>query len=507
MINKYKKISIIYGGSGRECAKLFDGRLTELHQKEYYPIKSCILAKAILNSATIIDTVRNIISSSSACIVILTFDDVDHTRVRQNVLIEIGMALTLIPKEQCFFITEKWPLPDDFPSDLNGVINPNYFDKNDIAQTVDKTCEEIIHYLGIKDYRNILQDNQYIYDYKRVLDDIPLSIFEEKADIQLEDILREWETNIASFAFVAERIMYLVERLKFFPDFNNNERFFAFLDKVEELIKPSELDYNVYDPGYLISICNFINSILHYTRIKLDKRVLDCISNPQKNREETTRYQYEFRSIADEIREFIDSFENNEDFCCNWLIQIMAYEYVALAYMKEISCGDCYDEGLLDKMKYIIQSYENVMRIGKRCDPFSYVLWRGYAQYDLTRAYENLYRITGEEHYLKKMKECSWNSITTRRKWFEHNSFKGVFSSALSFEYFLVYSYEYELRYKYENYTNEPSGEILNGLQLLQEELNRYCENTELGRLYDMRDHIDKQMSFVRNITKEENHA
>ena len=497
MINKYKNISIIYGASGKECALKMDAELKRLHLNEFYPIRSYILANEILSSSSILDTVKDIIASSSACIVILTFDDMDGTRVRQNVLVEVGMALMLLDKSNCFFISEKRSLPEDFPSDLQGVVNPNYFDKNDLDDVVKKTTRELIHHLNIKHYRDILSDNNYIFDYKRVLDDIPLHIFEEKADVQLEHILDEWEKNLRSFEFVVERIMYLAERLKFFPDFNCNDRFFAFLARIQDLIRPTERDFEFYDRAYLINTCNFITNIIRYSVIKLNKHVLHCIAHPKEHRDELRGYQIEFQDIADELRDFVDSFESGR-FAYNWMLKILAYEYVALAYMKYIACTDRFDESILELMDYIIGSYKKVIETGKYNDPYSKALWMGYAQYDLTRAYENLYKVTGDQKYLAKMEEFSQKSITTRRKWFTENTFKGVFSNALSYEYFLVCKYEYEMSYKYEKYAqrNTPA-DILGGLDKLKAELNQYCETTGLGRLYDMRDGIDTLMHSI----------
>lgn len=499
MINKYKNISIIYGASGKECALKMDAELKRLHLDDFFPIRSYILANEILSSGSILDTVKNIIASSSACIVILTFDDMNGTRVRQNVLVEIGMALMLLDKSNCFFISEKRSLPEDFPSDLQGVVNPNYFDKSDLDDVVKKTTAEIIRHLDIKNYRDILSDNNYIYDYKKVLDDIPLHVFEEKADVQLEHILDEWEKNIASFEFVVERLMYLVERLKFFPDFNTNDRFFAFLARIEELIRPTERDFEFYDRAYLINTCNFISNIIRYSTIKLNKQVIACLASSSEHAEELRRHQVEFKEIADEIRGFIEDFEDGT-YEYNWIIKVMAYEYAALAYMKYIACTDKFDESILTLMDYNIACYEKVIKTGKRNDPYSKILWQGYAQYDLTRAYENLYKVTGDDKYLLKMEEYSQASIVTRYKWFCENPFKGIFSNALSYEYFLVYKYEYELRYKYKKYSEcSTDEEILGGLDKLKGELNRYCEATGLGRLYDMRDGIDKLMTNVKS--------
>ncbi|MBO7342205.1 MAG: nucleotide-binding protein [Clostridia bacterium] len=496
MINKYKNISIIYGASGKACALKMDSELRRLHLDEFYPIKSFILANEILSSSSILDTIKQIIASSCACIVILTFDDVEGSRVRQNVLVEIGMAMMLIDQKNCFFISEKQTLPDDFPSDLQNVINPNFFDKNDLDGVAKKTCAELVRHLGLKHYRDILKDPNYIYDYKKVLDDIPTNVFEEQADLQLDHILDEWERNVASFEFLPERIMYLAERLKFFPVFNSNDRFFRFLSGVQELIKPTEKDFELYGHAYMIQSCNFINDILDYTKTKLDKTVLMHLSNPAQYRAENRSHQFEFKEIADGLRDFVEAFEDGT-YEYNWLIKVLAYEYTALAHMKYIACVDKYDESILKMMDFVIDCYEKAASVGKRNDPYSKILWQGYTQYNLTRAYENLYKVTHESAYLDKMQEYSQASIVTRRKWFTDNPYKGVFSNALSFEYFLVYKYEYELRHKYAAYSPDTPDEILQGLDKLKSELNSYCATTGLGRLYDMRDGIE---SLIQNV-------
>ena len=498
MIHKYKKISIIYGASGRECAIKIDEQLRKMHLDELYPIQSCVLAKEIMSSASILSVVKETIAASSACVIILTFDDVNNTRVRQNVLVEIGMALTLIEKENCFFISERQHLPEDFPSDLKGMINPNYFDKEKLDEVAHHLCEEIKEHLKIKDYRDILSDDGYVFDYTQILDDIPVQIFEEKADVQLEHILEQWENNIESFEFVSERIMYLIERLKFFPDFNNNARFFEFISKVKDFIKPQERDYKVFGKRYINYLCGFTNNLLNYTEVKLDKEFLKYLAAPENYKEHRYKYKYQFQSIAEELKEFVDLIEKEDDeFHYNWLIQIMAYEYVALAFMKMIACDAVYDESVMEILNNVVYYYEKTMEIAKNHDPYSKNLWMGYAQYNLTRTYENMYRITKDAKYLDNMRDYSYKSMLTRKQWFQNNKFKGVFSSALSFEYFLVCKFEYELQYKIKEYGNNKAEEIVSGLENVKKELNQYCESTGLGRLYDMRDGIDSLIESI----------
>lgn len=494
MISKYKKISIIYGGSGVDCARKIDERLKKLHNDEFYPLESAIIAKQIMGGANIFKTVKNAISSSALCIIILTFDDLQSTRIRQNVLVEIGMALMTVDNtDNCIFLSEKTPLPDDFPSDLKGWINPNYFDKDNLEEVAQKVCDEVKDILKYKPHKNLLRARNYIFDYENILNDIPNNVFEEKSDIQLEHILDCWQESIASFSFVSERIMYLMERIKFFPDFNSNEKFFRFLQSVRNLIKPSEADYEMEDVAYINNVSSLAVTILDYTNIKLRKEVIKCMNNPQSDKKAAEEYGLKFTSIVNNIQRFVDKTENNpEEFRYNWLLKTIAYEYLGLAKMKVINFCNKYDESLLPTLEYVIECYNKVIDLANDYGGTSANLWRGYSEYNLTRAYEAVYKITNDNKYLEKIKFYSLSSISTRKEWCKVNSFKGVFTSALSFEYFLVKKHELEIRYRINGYSSVTKEQLIEDILSLDEELKQYCDSIELGRLYDMKSGLDE---------------
>jgi hypothetical protein len=494
MISKYKKISIIYGGSGLECAKKIFRVLDRLHNEEFYPFEPAIIAQKILGGVNIFKTVKEAISSSSLCIIILTYDDIEYTRVRQNVLVEIGMALMAVENtDKCIFLSEKVPLPDDFPSDLRGWINPNYFDKNNLDDVAVEVGEEVKRLLHCKPYKNLLGARNYIYDYENLLADIPNYIFEEKADIQLEHILDCWQDNIASFSFVSERVMYLLERLKFFPDFNSNQKFFDFLAAVKKLIQPSDVDYEIADALYINTACSFASALIDYTDVKLRKETIRCMKNPNENRQLSEEYKNIFSSIVHTLQKFVDKFEKDgSKFNYNWFIKTMAYEYLALAKMKVLNFSETESEADLGTLEYVIDCYKKVIETSEDYGGSSATLWRGYAEYNLTRAYEAMYRITKNSDYISDMRHYSLNSIITRKSWCNVNNFKGVFTSALSYEYFLVKKHELEIRYKIPEYSTSTNEQLIEELVSLDDELKHFCDSTELGRLYDMKMSIDE---------------
>lgn len=494
MINKYKKISIIYGGSGVDCARRINERLIELHEKRLYPLKSNIVANEILDGTNIFQTVRKAISASSLCIIILTFDDVDGTRIRQNVLVELGMALMAVSHtDKCIFLSEKIPLPEDFPSDLKGWINPNYFDKLNPDATIEKVCNEVKKLLGCKSHKDILSSRTYFYDHEHVLDDIPNSVFEEKADIQLEHILDCWSNSVSSFDFVSERIMYMAERIKFLPDFNSNDKFFAFLAKIRTLIRPGEQDCSFEDVAYVNAACALIDTILEYTDVKLRKSAIKCLDNPDEDRHLTEEYIGVFNSIVYRLQNFVEKIESQGDrYNYNWLLKILAYEYIALAKMKVINLENEYNIGKIPVLEYVIKCYNKVIELAMDYGAASTNLWLGYAQYDLTRAYEAMYRLTRDKAILESVKKYSLASIATRREWCKIHSYKGVFSNALSFEYFLVKKHELELRCDLCGYAEDTVEQMLDAVNRLDEELRQYCDTVELGRLYDMKSSLDR---------------
>lgn len=501
MISKYKKISIIYGGSGVNCARKIDEYLTKLHDEEFYPLESAVIAKQIMGGANIFKTVKNAISSSTLCIIILTFDDLQNTRIRQNVLVEIGMALMTVENtDNCIFLSEKTPLPDDFPSDLKGWINPNYFDKDNLEEVAQKVCDEVKVLLKCKPHKNLLSAGNYIFDYENILNDIPNNVFEEKADIQLEHILYCWQESIASFSFVSERIMYLMERIKFFPDFNSNENFFRFLKTVRNLIKPGEADYDMYDAAYINTVCSLATAILDYTDIKLRKEVIKCMDNPQADTKAAEEYGLRFSSIVNNIQKFVDKTENNSSvYNYNWLLKTIAYEYLGLAKMKVINFRNKYDESILPTLDYVIECYKKVICLADDYGGTSAILWRGYTEYNLTRVYEIIYKITNDVKYLEYIKSYSLSSIATRKEWCKVNSFKGVFTSALSFEYFLVKKHELEIRYRIKEYSSSTKEQLIEEISSLDEELKQYCDSIELGRLYDMKSSLDEFRKKIKN--------
>lgn len=482
MINNYKHISIIYGDSGLRCAKKIEEKLMAFHTERCFPIKTHILANSILNGEDVLKTVKSIIQNSSACIIILTFDDVNETRVRQNVLIEIGMALMMIDQEKCYFLTERYPLPDDFPSDLS-TINPNLFDKNDLEKTAKAVSNTIINDLCLKGAYSggILFDKNYQYDYTRILDDIPAEFTKVVDNSALDKILDIWENNIKSFDYVTERIIYFLERFTFLPNFAIDDKFFSFLKYVNNLLKPTDYDrdfckINNIDGAPVNEACSFTRLLIDYLKCKYEHNQKGKASTNQDKR----ILAMSMKSIKNKICEFteLDYFKDY-----NWIIQIMAYDYKALASTHIYDDVDVEDEMLINSLYEAVDDYKMCLNI-VRNDSLSSELWNGYIYYNLARVYEKLYLITGIEENLIEMRNCIDEACYWRGKTFKDNCFDGAFSAALTYEFFMLYRYKYQSDLKYSENINKE--ELIGFIEDTRSKLKDYCGNSDFARLYQL---------------------
>ena len=285
------------------------------------------------------------------------------------------------------------------------------------------------------------------------------------------------------------------------PVFNCDNSLFDFIKNVKLQIVPNEIDCDIYDREFLYAVCECICNILDYSQIKLDKDFLKLLSDAEKNERKLRIYRGKFEKISNSLRNFIKRFETDGHFNVNWLIKVLAYEYAPLAGMKAIACGGYSNEDIANKVNGYITLYNSAVESGKTYDSYSQILWQGYSEYNLTRAYEQLYNVGHSAECLQKMEECSIASMNTRSEWCDGFSFPGIFSTALSFEYFLVCLYELKMRYTYKEYTNDSPAEIMDDLATLKNKLKQYCENTEFTRLYDMYQSIEKLAERISSCT------
>ena len=470
MISNYKKISIIYGHGGHNCAVALKKRLLELHTEKGFPIDPHIIADEVMDGKEIFTRVRDIISSSSLCIILLTFDDIAKTRVRQNVLVEIGMASILVGKDNFIVFSEKSPLPNNFPSDIRGILNPNLLDIRKQNEAVEKITNAIMEKLDLKSQFDETRNEKYLYDYLHVLDGIPDEVFSEKPDLQMKHILEEWLRMLESFTFAEERILFFLERIVFIPIFPADDDLKHFLNKTQILITEGkgaeELD----------------------AAVKLSKKIM--------------RYEFfrefkdingfhkasgsDYRQLAEEIKEL--------DLCqFNWFVRVIQLDYAALAGLHYCRSKDADKSGKLEVLESVISDFNEVESLIAEFCRKAGDLWSGYVLYNLSRAYEQLYNIDvspEKENLLEKVREYSQKAISTRREWI--NKMKGVFSTALSFDYFLAQNHEFELYSSIPSYYNGDPANRARKIQDILAELSCYCESTGLKKLLILKERLEK---------------
>ena len=85
-----------------------------------------------------------------------------------------------------------------------------------------------------------------------------------------------------------------------------------------------------------------------------------------------------------------------------------------------------------------------------------------------------------------------------RKKWLNTDYFRGVFASALSFEYFIASLEQSRIRHICDGFDDDDE-DILESVKELRTELNEYCMESELGILYGLRDKID---DFIESMEK-----
>jgi hypothetical protein len=501
VLSRYYEFTILWGRSGRDCARKLADEIKRRHEEEYMPVKAFIFEKEALDSSSIMDDVIHKISKSSACIIILTFDDVDGTRVRQNILIETGIAWTLLGKENLLFLSDQREIPKDFPSNIRTNINTNFFDKNDPDRTVQRVCNELIKSRGIHSTKDFLSMPNYTYDGK-ILDDLEQPISTGKAEVQLRSIIKNWKEAIESFEYLQERIMYVIERVAFFPILGSDDELVTFMKDVKELIVPTALDKEHMQENRSEVLKNSMiltNQIVEYSILKTQPETRQCLKDPFANKRLTEKVERGFGKIYQEIKRVIDDFEAEKNHY-NWLIRIVAYDYAALSKMKMfvIDANPTSKENQQDLEEAILY-FEKAKLLAKDEDVESGNIWLGFIQYNLSRAYESKYTIKKEAKLISLIKENLLDAIGYREEWTQNEYYKGIFSTALSYEYFLASYYDYMLRYDLKGYSDETPEENLENVKELRNILNHYCDKTELGTLYRMRDQID---GLIEKITR-----
>lgn len=432
MITKYKKISIIYGGSGREYAAGLNKYINERRSKERYPFASNIIFEVIM-SGDLSNDLYKLVHETDYAVVFLTLDDKVNKklRIRQNVLLEIGMMLAHLPKEKIIFIADyekklkKAELPSDMQNTAITYVDPkkmdeaykNIFDKI-IKIDADFSKKNVVTYdhLFLKPY--------YYVDYRNLFKNCKEnSTLVATTGYELESILQSFLNECRSLKTFDEKAIYLLERIALLPVFGKQKaanNFYkqarAALGEIEHNLADEIKDYENGDELYRI-VRETIYNVLDYISLGLI----------EDNKPKASDY----KAILSNLKSLkVDHYKD-----LNPLVLTIYYDYIGLIYMMLFNFTDKKDIDLLNKS---IEYYELVYDTYVPKIENDIHVWSGFMTFNIARAYGMRYEITGNKEDLEKSLDMFELAERFRKEWLDIEYSSSIFKSALSYEYFIA---------------------------------------------------------------------
>jgi len=427
MIKRYRRIAIIYGGSGKVYAAELDRRIRELSQGKRYPFSCNIVMESILTD-DILNSVCDIIRRSDICIAILTADDIcsdggkQYRRLRQNVVFELGMALFYLGRDNCIILSDFDAHAEgvELPSDMNG-LDINRFDAGTRDTVFDNVLRKVIavgssESSTVRRYDNLIERGEYRINYEELLS--PANIDAAYSDNPLESILIDWELECASLPHFDEKLIYFFERIGFLPVFGSGAyvaHWFKIMKRQLSTYPDEDIDA-VGDKRLLDTLSDVALSVIEYSELKMFNR-----------REDLTERQ--FRKLLRDFRRSQTVLEAQP--VLNPLIMLVFCDYLGLTYLK------LFDKTQdLNDLKTAEEFFEKCDReyIGKVDG--SLRIWEGFLVFNLARCEARRFRLTGDEEMKETIAADYERAVHCRRRWLRSTAFDISIRNALSYEYF-----------------------------------------------------------------------
>jgi len=479
MIQKYKTVSIIYGGSGKKYAAEFSDKITNLAEQERYPISVKLILERIL-TRELLTGVMNQFRESEVCVTFLTADDCciredgQYMRLRQNIVFELGMALFHLGREHCILLSD-FDVHDSFfelPSDMNSLeirrFNPEHFSEemDDVVAKILQLSKESEGKSDLADeipqYDRLLTREHYYVDYENIFCSQSNSLYTEGSHF-LKDTLKYWLEECESLPHYDERCIYILERIGFLPMFGRIPEAEQWLLKASQLLenyKRSDIAY--YGNTRLLDfVRDLIGNIIEYTTIKMtDKQSgLEC-----------------YKGLLEDF--LFEEFPEGEG--VNPLLGVVYYDYLGLTYLRIFRCG-----GGMEYARRAQEAFEKAIEYVSRVD-MSLQIWSGFLYYNLARAY-NMQEIADKanEYYRK--------AIRIRTRWLKNSRYNITIRNALSSEYFIAKIDYIDMCRKYGLNTEEQIRQEYRNLEI---ELNTYCDvDDKLEQLLYVRRLLESRFS------------
>lgn len=482
MIERYKTISIIYGGLGGKYAKELNETINEYEKENRFPLTSRIVMESILTK-DILEEVSNLFRETEICIAILTAEDCcvkgdkKFYRLRQNVVFELGMALYKLGREHCILLGDFGDRLDEIelPSDMFG-LDIRYFNEQTKAQVFNDVLKKVLQLnsLAAKDgkelirYDNLLRRNTYYVDYGQLFRSYDKKIG-VKSKNYLHNMLSEWLDECKSLKYFDERLTYIAERIAFMPIFGKQDAVSNWYVKAEEIMG----DYNEQDINYYGSqkILKFSKNTLSVVITYIKYKMVDGL-NPDRS-------SYE---------ELLDSLKINtppKGETINPLIKVLYYDYMGLIHMHIYSYTKLFDELLAAKSCYekIVNEYLDWVDLGLS-------VWGGFLYYNLGRLYGKIWEHTTQIVSPDDIINAYLQATTIRKKWLSGNGFNSMIQNALSYEYFIA---KIDLITQMKAMNLKTPEYIQNEYQKVEGEIESYCNDDEkLERLLFVQEKLRK---------------
>ena len=488
MLNSYKKISIIYGGSGKEYATQIKDRLDKLHLEEHYPIDTCILCSDWVGH-DILGMVVSAIKNSDLIYIVFTLDDIGcrkddynekgadalNGRLRQNVLIELGMALVVLGehKENLRVVAnfDKNDLGTDFPSDIRDALNINSFVEGGfdiiLQQVENHIKDQGKEGFGVLPTTNILHDVHAIEDFENVFEEFnKVNLFSDQKIKSLNDILSLWLPAVKQFTFPEERLLYCLERTKALPVFGDGAELNKWIKKFKEA-SIIECGANNPDRKFIRFVHDVAKACLDYTIIKTDGYTED-------DYEQYSELANTFEILEEEYHKFV-----NQGVSMRPIVRFMLAEYYGLTLMRLIKLHKDY--------QYVDKAIEVFDECYELCDSLdtAFHLYKGYTTFNLGRAYHHRFVYQGKEEDEKKFLRYMKETVSIRHDWKDRDGFIQCYSNALSYEYFYASSEFLFMKKEVNEISDE---DYKNGLARIIKEIDEYiCKDSELLKLYKVK--------------------
>lgn len=462
MLKKYKLVSIIYGGSGTKYAEEMNALIQRRSEEQRYPITSKIVMESVL-TGDLLTSITDLFTQTEYCLAFLTADDCcikgDETvyRLRQNVVLELGMAIYRLGRERCILLSDFDPARTDveLPSDLKGV-DIKYFAPEEREQVFETVLNKVLKLTSGEDrtipqYDKLLERTEHFVNYSELFSSA--SLLESREDAYLKSVLRHWQQECASFPYFEERCLYFLERIGFVNMFGRHDWVMSFLDAIKELTNR----YRQADVAY----CG-------------KKRVAFLHNVTRVVREFAQIKTHEGRSPATDYEALVETLqmEPAEDSgVTNPLALTVYYDYLGLLNLLLYELKQ--DPALLTEatrcFQLVIDNYADDTDLGLK-------IWSGFVRYNLARCYLLQYQLWHKPEDAQLAQKHFTGACLIRKNWLKQSEFHQVIRSALSYEYFICKLDEINARRLLQQKSYE---EVQQEYLLLERELETYMLKSE----------------------------